>query len=97
MKNRLFLRVMLIFNYEYVNKQNYQFQGKENPNVSIAVSFHSEKVSAWAAISVKEIYLQFFELTVIPAKVTKSCWRVNSFLMQRNCVFVFVNIGAIIL
>jgi hypothetical protein len=45
----------------YVNKQNYWFWGKENPNVSIAVPLHSEKVSAWVAISVKGIYLQFFE------------------------------------
>jgi len=48
----------------YVNKQNYRFWGQENPNVSIAVPLHPQKVSAWAAISVKGVYLQFFEGTV---------------------------------
>ncbi|EZA53834.1 hypothetical protein X777_06699 [Ooceraea biroi] len=48
----------------YVNKQNYRFWRKENPNVSIAVPLHPQKVSAWAAISVKGVYLQFFEGTV---------------------------------
>lgn len=29
----------------YVNKQNYRFWGQENPNVSIAVPLHPQKVS----------------------------------------------------
>lgn len=48
----------------YVNKQNYRFWGTENPNISLAKSLHPQKVTAWAAISVKGIYLQFLESTV---------------------------------
>ncbi|XP_057335141.1 uncharacterized protein LOC130673942 [Microplitis mediator] len=48
----------------YVNKQNYRFWGTENPNISLAKSLHPLKVTAWAAISVKGIYLQFLESTV---------------------------------
>ncbi|EZA62935.1 hypothetical protein X777_15527 [Ooceraea biroi] len=48
----------------YVNKQNYRFWGSENPNVSLAKPLHPQKITAWAAISVKGIYLQFFESTV---------------------------------
>jgi len=48
----------------YVNKQNYRFWGSENPNVSLAKPLHPQKITAWAAISVKGIYLQFFQSTV---------------------------------
>ncbi|XP_046422204.1 uncharacterized protein LOC124180565 isoform X1 [Neodiprion fabricii] len=48
----------------YVNKQKYRFWGTQNPNISLAKSFHPRKVTAWAAISVKGIYLQFLESTV---------------------------------
>ena len=45
----------------YINKQNYQFWRSENPNVSISKSVHPQRVSPWAAISIKGTYLQFFE------------------------------------
>ena len=48
----------------YVNKQNYRFWGTENPNISISKSLHPEKVTLWAALSVKGIYLYFFDSTV---------------------------------
>nr|XP_012149732.1 PREDICTED: uncharacterized protein LOC105663683 [Megachile rotundata] len=48
----------------YVNKQNYRFWGSENLNVSLAKDLHSEKITVWAAISIKGIYLQFFDSTV---------------------------------
>ena len=41
----------------YVNKQNYWFWGTENPNISISKCLHPEKVTLWAALSVKGIYL----------------------------------------
>ena len=48
----------------YVNKQNCQFWAKKNPNISISKSLYSEKVTLWAALSVKGIYLYFFDSTV---------------------------------
>ena len=48
----------------YVNKQNYRFWGTENPNISISKSLHPGKVTLWAALSVKGIYLYFFDSTV---------------------------------
>ena len=48
----------------YVNKQNYRFWGTENPDISISKSLHSEKVTLWAALSVKEIHLYSFDSTV---------------------------------
>ena len=48
----------------YGNKQNYQFWGTVNPNISISKSLHPEKVTSWAALSVKGIYLYFFDSTV---------------------------------
>lgn len=48
----------------YVNKQNYRFWGTENPFYSTAKPLHSQKVTAWTAISRKGIYIQFFENTV---------------------------------
>ena len=49
---------------EYVNKQNYRFWGTENPNFSISKSLHPEKVTLWAVLSVKGIYLYFFDSIV---------------------------------
>ena len=48
----------------YVNKQNYRFWDTENPNISISKFLHPEKVTLWAALSVKGIYLYFFDSTV---------------------------------
>lgn len=48
----------------YVNKQYYRFWGKEQPNVALAESLHSQKVTVWVAISVKGIYVEFFESTI---------------------------------
>ena len=47
----------------YVNKRNYRFWVTKNPNISISKS-HPEKVNLWAALSVKGIYLYFFDSTV---------------------------------
>lgn len=56
----------------YVNKQNYWFQGKENPNVLIAVPLYLKKVFVSCDFIgngiVKEIYLQSFEETVTGAR-----------------------------
>ena len=49
---------------EYVNKQNYRFWGTENPNISISKSLHPGKVTSWAALPVKGIYLYFFDSAV---------------------------------
>jgi len=43
-----------------VNKPNYWFWEKKNSNVALEKSF-SQKVTVWVAISVKGIYLEFFE------------------------------------
>ena len=48
----------------YINKQNYCFCGSENPNDSIPKPLYPQKVSASTAISIKGIYLQFFESSV---------------------------------
>jgi len=48
----------------YVNKQNYRFWGTENPTISRAKLLHPQKITAWAAILLRGIYLQFFESTV---------------------------------
>ena len=48
----------------FVNKQNYRFWGTENPNISISTSLHPEKITLWAALSLKEIYLYFVDSTV---------------------------------
>ena len=48
----------------YVNKQNYRFWDTENPNISISKSFHPEEVTLWAVLSLKWIYLYFFDSSV---------------------------------
>ena len=48
----------------YVNKQNDRFWGTENSNNSISKSLRPEKVTLWATLSVKGIYLYFFDSTV---------------------------------
>ena len=70
LRDREFDEKLMIFTDEahfylngYVNKQNYRFSGSENPTVSISKPLHPQKVSAWAAISIQGIYLQFFEST----------------------------------
>ena len=47
----------------YANKKNYRFWGTENPNISISKSLHPERVPLWAALTVKGIYLYFFDPT----------------------------------
>ena len=37
----------------YVNKQNYQFRGSDNPQISKVMSLHPLKMTVWAAISFK--------------------------------------------
>lgn len=48
----------------YVNKQNYRFWGRENPNVIKATPLHPIKVTVWAAISIKGVYLHVFDSTI---------------------------------
>ena len=47
-----------------VNIQNYWFWGMKNSNISISRSLYPEKVTLRAALSVKGIYLYFFDSTV---------------------------------
>ena len=48
----------------YVNKQNYRFWGTENTIFQYHHTLYPEKVTLWAALSVKGIYLYFFDSTV---------------------------------
>ena len=74
----------------YVNKQNYQFCGSENPNISISKSFHPEKVPLWAAFSVKGIYLYFFDSTVTGNSYKELlATKFFPFAKKRDCVKTF--------
>ena len=60
----------------YVNKRNYRFWGTGNPNISISKSLYPEKVTLWAALSVKGIDLYFFDSTVtahIAQNIAETC------------------------
>ena len=48
----------------FSDKTDYRFWGTENSNISISKSFHPDKVTVCAALSVKEIYLYFFDSAV---------------------------------
>lgn len=48
----------------YVNRQNYRFWGSENPRLVVEKSLHPQRVTVWAAMTVRGIYLTHFTETV---------------------------------
>ena len=71
----------------YVNKQNYQFWGTENPNISISKSLHPEKATLLAALSVKGIYLYFFD-SIVTGNSYKELLKIKLFPFAKKRVWV---------
>ena len=47
--------------YSYVKKQNWPFWESENPHVVLSKTSQPLKVTVWAFVSSKRIYLRFLE------------------------------------
>ena len=58
------MKTKLFFPTFIDNEQNYRLWGTENPNICISKSLHPEKVTLWAVLSIKGIYLYFFDSTI---------------------------------
>ena len=59
----------------YFNKQNFRFWEKEDPHISEAKSLYLIKVTVWVVISVKGIYIEFTDESILSVKFIQIFWK----------------------